>query len=232
MKKVCTLLIALSAVGSVQAFTFSDGTFAVGDYLHKGFFQHTSTSAQQSLVGGNPGATMLQSIQHDGSGNIGFGRVGAFNQIQTYNPSVQGALSSVSFSADYYLDTSSALPGQQMWFAILQDGKTYYTWDSHSYSPHQWLGSSATVPANSGMTILNWTDGGVSFGSPDLSATGSEMKFGFITAYNLTGGASLTQRVDNFSVEAAPVPEPASLAILSFGAVAMAAKRRKRRQAA
>ncbi len=228
MKRISVVLAALSVAGSVHAFSFSDGDFAVGDYVHFGYFNHVSTSGQRSATGGNPDATMIHSIQHDGSNNLGFGRVGSFHQVHTYNPSVSGAISSVNFSADYYLDTSNLLNGQNIWFAVLQGGKTYYNWDLHNFSPHQWLSANATMQANVAQTVLDWQDGGVTFEVPDFSASGAEMKFGFITAYNLENGAALSQRIDNFTVRTTPVPEPATLAVLGMGAAALASKRRKR----
>lgn len=228
MKKATFAIFAIAAVSSANAFSFSDGDFAVGDYLHLAFFQHTATSANRSAVGGNPGAAMFQTIVHDGSNEIGFGRVGAFNQVFTYNPSVSGAISSVSFSADYYLDTEDALDNQSLWFSIIQNGKTFCVADVHSFAPHQWRTTASTMNAGDAQWIMFWDTGGVSFDTPDFSETGGEMKFGFITGYNLLDGASLTQRVDNFTVRTTPVPEPATMAILGLGVAGIAARRRKR----
>jgi hypothetical protein len=49
-----------------------------------------------------------------------------------------------------------------------------------------------------------------------------------ITAQSAAGGTGGTGRVDNFAVSANLIPEPASLAFLSLGGLALLARRRAR----
>ncbi|MBX3117721.1 MAG: PEP-CTERM sorting domain-containing protein [Fimbriimonadaceae bacterium] len=232
MKKLIFALSALTVVSSVHAVSYFDGEFAVADYGHFAYFDNAFTSTNNAAAGGNPNATLHHIIEHDPAGAAqGTGEIGSYNFNFLYNPSVSGALSSISFSADYYLDTEAVLSGQALFFSLIQDGSTYYVPVFDDYTPGQWLNASFNAMPNSAWRKLDWISGNFVFANPDFSAAGNEMMFGFITGYNLSNGALVTTRVDNFSVQTAPVPEPATMAVLGFGALAVGLRRRKKNRA-
>lgn len=227
MKRTIFALAVLTAVSSANAVSYFDGEFAIGDYGHFAYFDSASTSTLRAVAGGNPGATLHHNIEHIGSTPQGRGRIGSYNFNFVYNPSVSGAISSLNMSADYLLDTQAVLSGQALSFSLIQNGDTYFKQFLGNFSPNNWVHASISADAT-GWTKVDWVSGGFSAANPDFSAAGGEMTFGFLSGYVLSGNAKLTQRIDNFSVQTTPVPEPATMAILGLGAVGAIARRRKR----
>jgi len=202
--------------------SFSDGTFSDWSI---GQVQNHSTgvaSATEYLSGGDPGA-FLQINNHTGN-STQFYAV-ALDPNATWNPSVQGAISSLSGSFDQISFINGN--GQGTGFA-LQQGSVDYVLQTLNLS---YNGSYTTV------SLTNLTASSfISYpGSshPDFSASGSTITFG-LTAVNCCSNRNTLTDFDNFSLTlngtvAQAVPEPASMAVLGLGFAALLAARSRMR---
>ncbi len=158
----------------------------------------TSTgSAVSRADGGNPGAHLATSMNLFGGDLIA---VGGIKENYTYSPAVEGALASVAAKADLQMNTS----GVASWvLAIEQGGKRYYDTRSVDFS------GAWSTKSRSNLTAADFTTfGEPTVTSPDFSATGATMKFGFVIANRLSGQgvtngsgpSSLSHQIDNFEL--------------------------------
>src|SRR5262249_55714009 len=155
-----------------SAVTFFDGEFAPADWQLETVTSGGggTVSVAQQTTGGDPGA-FRQVTDNVGSGpdySIIDGyhwRVGA-----TYDPSTQGAISTIDYSEDAILFSGGG-DGEGSGVAIKQAGVIYYagyhvtpesTWTHHAYA---------------GLTADDFAQGG---NRPDFSSNGAPIQFGFI----------------------------------------------------
>ena len=246
----CVLLIALGC-GLCTAQTATATVVTVGDMNATDWsLQRISTSGSPTLVsstpnpGGNPGS--YWQFNQSSPTVIPAGQT---NQVReaflfnnaVYNPTIQGALGSVGIGFDTR-NFSSNVGGGFGGFAtaILAQGGRYYSAinnGSRSISGLDWIGFDFVSTLAS-----DWFELGTN-SSPDFSATGDAMTFGFrmslggacpITAANGCTGPITVSGLDNFRYEltAAPrvsaVPEPATLMLLGLGLAGLGAMRRRR----
>jgi hypothetical protein len=227
--------VLFSSVASLQAATVSfstDGIMSAANWSAIKFGDsegNASFSATQALSGGNPGSYWHVSHSYGprtvtSSATISLAHL---NSSFTWNPSIQGALNSLSFgfSADVIDDGQSDAVG--LGVVLLQNG-TYFT--KIIGSPSQavsWINYSIidaiAADFTSGMNV------------PDFSTNGSMINFGFFTA-NGTALGSATNTVtaiDNVSLalDVTPIPEPTSLICLSAAGAAFALSSRRRQTA-
>ena len=221
--------ILYSQVASADV-TFSDGTFNPGDWPTIVSFGGTggTSGAGQHTSGGNPGQfyqvtlTTNPTTATTGAGVASFFNNSAFN----YNPSLQGAINSVSFSLD--LISLGGNGGAAFANLALEQNGHIYAGPEYDVSSTAWqhVGSMSLAATDFGLVTLG-SDGQFSLNlasNPNFSATGPSILFGFTNIGNALTNTPVTgteiMGVDNYNLTLhtiAPVPEPAVSGLLLSG---------------
>jgi hypothetical protein len=197
------VLALASSAAAFNDVVISDGTFATGDWTH-------------SILWSVPTATLGPMSQQSSGGNPGFYQqghhetIGAFATIYdghlftggaSYDPSTQGAITSIDIQYDY-IDIVPPTGGTQNGILVSQGGHAYIRpvdssfWTS--WTPHSLLGLLASDS--------NWSDvsaSGVTSGHPDYTSAGGPMQFGYYTFnWSLPQGFDIqrTWGIDNLKI--------------------------------
>lgn len=208
--------------------TFSDGTFAGGDWDATKIIDTTAGAtatfnATQVAAGGNPGDFRQVTHIYD-AGNI---FVGHLALGATYDPSASGAIVSLDYSYD--LIHINPPPNQAVGYgiALYQTGSWYSSAPFDLIFPQVWtsFGLGSLTAANFALRA------GAGPATPDFSGAGGLMTFGYLTANSNTGGAPGLTRVsgiDNWRVELTTVPIPAGawLIATAFSTALLTLRRR------
>jgi hypothetical protein len=114
-----------------------------------------------------------------------------------YNPASAGALTSLSYSFNFRVFSSTGGTSDQVGVGLLvKQGETYYFAGYHGVSQNGlWNSSGATLTAASFTRVF-----GSGPAHPDFSAAGAPLEFGYCTANSTTGLETLTWGLANFSV--------------------------------
>ena len=197
-----------------------DTEFADTDWSATLVFDNTAGgvtfTATQVATGGNPGA--FREITHTYTGPGGFD-IAHFYESASYAPGVSGALASIDMSFDTaffnYPGQGGSPPEAVAIYPAIRQGALVYgtvyagpysTSTSPTWETKTFTGLTASVFfAFAGQSQPSGTQ-------PDFSSAGAPLYFGFITGNSsCCGGQNVTiSGVDNFSVSATPVPEPAT----------------------
>lgn len=228
MKKALLALACAAVSSAAVAVTFSDTEFVTSDYDLNPLPGGTLSLTTDQWAGGNPGNAFRNAITV-GTGNGNY-QMSAMNTTFVYDPSVSGAIASISFSLDYLRQRAGGGAGSinmplNMWMLARQDGKLYQA-SSDFYGANPAAGVYQTY-SRAGITQagFNGYEIGLGFNANeiDFSATGSAITFGFFlgSGYQNNGAADLEieEGIDNFSVEVEAVPEPMTLGLLGLGAL-------------
>jgi hypothetical protein len=225
--------VFLAAAPMAQAtVVFSDGTFNLADWNTTKYYWGNggAITLSQIATGGNPGKFLeidhyVQPASADPSVVFGLHlRDGA-----TYNPSVQGEITSIDLSVNFEnLYTTAA--GMAFGFTLKQDGKVYNNFRSLSGTTTGWQLDMHLGLQESSFGL--WTPGADNFSAdfsqnPDFSTTGSSIEFGLFTYNGHTESDNPSIKnvgFDNWTV--AIVPEPTTFAITALGGLLLK-KRRK-----
>jgi hypothetical protein len=205
-----------AAISRAATITFSDDTFDDASWTATGIGPGLlSFTAGQVPTGGNPGSFRQNTLTF----NFGFVYVVNLGSAFDYDPSLQGAIFSVSASYDVILIGPYAV-GYGL--ALLQNGSYYISHGSSAlgpnWAPGEDLASSFTQISGSGPLI------------PDFSATGAPIEFGYVSMnYDTLPGTTLTSQsgIDNLSIvlnappPATGAPEPPSVSLLTAAMVLM-----------
>lgn len=216
----------LAFAGPVHAATvvFSDDTFANPDWTAAKIVDTTAGQtatfvAGQVTSGGNAGAyRQVNHVYDAGIIVVGHAKSGAL-----YDPAATGAIVAIAYSYDLiHLDPP---PGQAVAYgiALFQGGNVYST-PLDNIFPATWTSFGA-----SGLTAANFAlRAGAGPATPDFSATGAPITFGYASFNNNTGGAPGLTRIsgiDNWQVTVTTVPVPAAGWLLGTAVAALAARR-------
>jgi len=237
------LAAATASSAAAQSVTYSQGTFDPNQWSFSQVSLTGPVTATQSLSpsDGNPGNNWLHtwSIPLGGSGTRY--RVSNINSTFTYDPRVNGALSSLTFSYDVLgvAGTGFSPPFFGRYVPTLrQGGQTFFMLSASPNVTTNWTTFSVS---RNGTT--DWVDPNNQGGEirPDFSTLGSTMEFGYIMTVGSSCSASeclassFSSRLDNFSVTAttvSTVPEPSTYALMAAGLGALLLVQRRRRQQA
>jgi hypothetical protein len=200
-------LLPISALALNQS-NFSDNTFNPADWQ--------LTIAWEF----NPGTTTASFQQMASGGNAGsFGRVNMtsrapnavalMHQGSVYDPSVQGPIASIMAGADL------RTPGSTTYRPLIFQGGNYFygIWamgvSSSTWTPFAFGNNVLTEDRFIGVGAANSL-------SPDFSATGEPIQFGFMVDHGTTFSTRTTDLgVDNWQVTITTVPEPSAWALLA-----------------
>lgn len=231
-----TLLALLASPAAAQT-SASDGTFAPADWTLTQFTSGNggSSTAAQSLAGGNPGAfrdvTDMLNAAPPGSQTIVLS-TSIYNPF-TYDPAVSGAITAVAYDEDAACTAGCFGQGQSTGPALLQGGNLYIlssstviTGPALTFAPHALAGLTA---ADFGLVNVTTTAIFDATQHPDFSAGSAPIQFGFFRANGTGisgGGYTLSAGIDNWQVTVtagAPAGPPAAAPIPALGEWAMAA---------
>lgn len=170
----------------------------------------SSGSTVTVTIGGNPGA-FLQATHTFTTGDTIW--TGGIKTDFTYDPISEGAIGSLSVSADVQM-----LPiGSSSWQLVVeQGGQRYFSVPWNSFSGSSWANVIATDLKATDFDTNPWAvRAGVSpdGNHPDFGLDANPLQFGFMFGNRVIGNGTLTNTLglDNFSVQIAPIPLPAAV---------------------
>ena len=208
-------IVFMGSIGGLaQGVSFSDATFSGANWSISPISGGAGgQTAMQAATGGNSGGAPdpFWSVTTQSGASVSTFH---FNPAYVIDPS-STPIQSINFSIDYS-PISAFGQGMGFGFALQQSGVVYSTPGVVSGSAN--LGSWQTYQLN-GITAA-------SFSGVDFSATGAPITFGFQTGN--TGGSGINVGFDNYSLNAAVVPEPGTCLLLLSGLASAGLFRRRR----
>ncbi len=204
---------------------FSDGTFSTSVWVNETVIVGTGgTVAVSQQATGNPGFARridLTTGNAIGDTTWAFSRFG--NNLATrYEPATQGSIQSISWTIDARFVTGTFFgSGQTVALGLRQNNINYYADIDVTTSSGQWITINGT-----GLTASSFQRLDGLAGTPDLTASGAPIRFGFVSG-NSNGGSPFSTSVDydNWEVSVV-VPAPASMVVASVGLVTLVRRRR------
>ncbi len=167
--------------------TFSDGNFTLTDWdsrVAREYGGPNQTTVERRPSRGNPGAYHYTQIRHPSQIASGLWMT-YLRTSATYDPSVEGAITSLSASVDIdWAETSPETPNRAAIgsLAIVQDDTVYWNSSLFVFSGEGWKTHTASTLAE----FERLSDVGPM--QPDFTTAGSEMQFGFVVAGSATAG--------------------------------------------
>jgi len=236
-------IVAGAGTGAAAATTvFSDGTFAPANY--NTVISVVSDPAVTEVVSqcascGNPGSALeFQFGMPDGGGVFNTPNIlGVINTTFAYDPSTQGAITSLAASVDKDITVNDLEDYGNAFHVLLEQGGNFYTLSSAPSGP---------VLVGPGTTGFNTISGGGFtaadfvqinpttgvFGSANPNFDGGTILFGFYQEFGASALPGTTNEAvfDNLSFTLTSVPEPATWAMLLVGFFGLGAMARTRRR--
>jgi hypothetical protein len=228
-----SLLASLLVLGSIPLsasalpVSVADGTFADTDWSAAEILDTSGAAtfaASQQIAGGNPGE--FRQTQHSVPGA---GQSIIVDQVFSgghYDPAASGAIDHIDFALDVRFTGGSVGTSQVGYQLILVQGGVHYNALSTGAvalgpgggAPGAWLSFSFPNLTRDSFTRV--------FGSgpdrPDFSATGGDIRFGYMTQNtSIDTAISTTSGIDNWSV-LVYAPEPPASALLGAALVGLA----------
>jgi hypothetical protein len=243
ISSLCLFLAAGLPSLFANVIVFSDGDFQTGwssttitDQNTTGTTTYVTTNP---ATGGNPNFFRQEthtSVQASGAPTLAALHFGNLNSAANYNPSVQGAITSLSFRYDL-LHIDDTVPGFRqviVGYGLLaeQNGRYYRAY----FGDHGPVGASWTPFSHAGLTSASFHEifnSGTyphvnAASNPDFSAAGSNINFGYVVANGFSGAINGNTGIDNWQVTITnDVPEPATFAIAGAALLGIAMLRRR-----
>ncbi|MBL8764998.1 MAG: hypothetical protein JNM07_12080 [Phycisphaerae bacterium] len=213
---------ALVAIVGSTAFagtvTYFDGTFNNSNWALTSYGTGVVTGSQSGNSDGNPG--FARDVLNDLIGN---GTVQGFHErtASVYDPDVSRKITSIDFSIDAKWIGGTAGNGQQVAFALSQNGVDFKTSSVATGSSGNWNTISMTL------TAADFTRIDGQAGSVDFTPDGGLITFGFVTA-NTGNNYNVQARYDNYNVvvHTIPLPSAAGMGLATTGCLALRRRRR------
>jgi len=197
--------------------TFSDATFNNAHWSTSSIYDDTVSgpatfSVSQVAAGGNPGSYRRETHRLD-QGTL---HVGNLANEFVYDPSVDGALSSIAYSYDLMRPVTHTYAGSY-WIVLFQNGSYFTPLGSGDVPPP---GGTWAHYEHAGLEASDFTGFTVGVGAPDFSSTGAPIQVGYNFANTNVSGVgnffTYGSGIDNFAVTVTPVPEPTTLLLLAL----------------
>ena len=231
----CLLMLgALHSVSAFAATVFSDGTFSGLDWsATTGADVGISVSTSQVLSGGNPGAASETSFNYiPGSGLLRAYSI-ATNSTWTYDPTAQGTLETVSFSADRMINGYVPVSAYNVVSVVEQNGKEYeYRPANVPLTPGNYFNVTApSLTAGDYVLVLdNLSDTVDATQHPDFTAGvmtfGFRARFSFDTTLATQGTTNYFTDNVSYTLQAVPLPAAMWLMVGGLGVIGVAGRRR------
>ena len=212
------VLLALAAAAQLQASTFFDGTFNNSDWTATKVLDTSnppaSFTAGQAAFDGNP-APFRETTQNFGNNNAnGSIWVAHLDSNFIWDPGTQGAIAALNFSFDGK-SFSNGVSGGIGYGLVAFQNNTYYLADFTAVSQSQWTNHMAMD-----LTAGDFFLPGFGTGTPNFSAGGTPIEFGYFTENGITTNTDTTvSGIDNYSLEVVPEPSTWAVAALSLAAI-------------
>jgi hypothetical protein len=236
------LVLAAGTVSASATTVFSDGDFA--NVTATSIFTSggsTGSISQCATCGTSSGFAIGVVVDTTGSAGTTTTAAGAIENAFSYDPTTQGAITSIDASVDkdFIVTTSSPTTYQSVFRPmILQSGNYYLA--TIPIGPVAAPGDSGYITASQNgltaddFTLYSFVTGIASAAHPDFG--GGPLQFGLATVAPLASGTTANINFDNlrFQVNSvAPTPIPGTLPLLATGlaAMGMVARRRNRKSA-
>ena len=238
-----TLGLAASLPAQATLAGFTDATVDPASYTQVTLHTDPSVAAAvAATAAGNPGAGLaLQYTNSGGAVNL-LSMIGFVYNGFAWNPGSDGALASLSFTNDRYIDGGDDfINGNLSAFSralLVQGGVTYVAAFFDVGQPRQtWYTSAASGLLASDFGAYDPSTGLVDNNQhPDFSAAGGSLSFGFMNRFLLSSNGSPYDLNAMFAYDnigytlelaAAQVPEPAALALALAALLSLAWQRRR-----
>lgn len=239
---VVPLALGLASFAQASTVTFIDNTVNPANYATSIFSTDPTVNiAVSATAAGNPGAALQIRFTNSGGAVNLLSTEGFINNAFTYNPMSQGAIQTIDFSNDRFVDFGPVLNPLLTAFSrplLLQNGKYYFATFLDPQVRGAFYTSTSPGSLNSGdFSLFNFVTGAAdALQHPDFSAAGAAIGFGFASRFNLgTGGAPFALdglfKFDNISIRVNGVPEPSEIALVFLGLAALTASVRLRKRA-
>jgi len=233
-----SLALAASGPLAAQPVSYSQGTFNAADWVEAAVVQTDPFTLSVGVGGGGDFWSITQSSPPSSSSG---GRLQSvqINRLFTYNPATNGALASINFSFDLFGVSTEGISGFLGFFRpVIRQGGSIFSVAGTNIRPT--LGTNTTHPL-AHLASDDWVSRIVDDPRvPDFSATGGVIEFGWRfdggagCSGGVCSGSSLTNRLDNYSVQVVPtvqsiVPEPSTYGLMALGLSGLFAVARRRR---
>jgi hypothetical protein len=193
LSSLCVLFLIATTSPLPAQVILSDSTFTAANWQTVDLAETNASIAFTQLTqGGNPGSFGEITV----SGPAGSTYVGIISSVLTYDPSTQGAITSLSFSVDYKQESASGgIPVQ----LELEQGGNFYLWSNGPFVNNEtsWTSYSEVSPISSGGT-----------GLPNFSSSGAPIEFGFGVSMFSFDPVQSTVGLDNLVIQINEAPEP------------------------
>lgn len=223
---VLALLLAPVLPVPAAVLTIDDATFAAADWSFQIVSQGgvSSYTAGQVATGGNPGSYQFIRCNFTATAWL---HVFAAYTANSYTPSVLGAIDSIDYSEDRRnFPEVAAFRDVNDSFALTQGGKLYvHAFSNIATATTFWENQTAT-----GLQAADFDEWGAATGSPDFSASGGPIQFGYLrgsSTNNPSGDRHTESGTDNWSVTIhySAIPEPAVAGLLSVSLMLLVRRR-------